>query len=181
MARLNLTLLATLLLLGNVGPHAVRWLPTSPCLEASQGEHHDPDLQEEILNAALERDRTRITEILAAEAPTPIRRLAKVVLEEWELDTEEPTLQQPRLVWYPHPTPDDLAASNRHSRYSTILVDGIVCPNGTFLEPTLLESTGNQELDSLILDAARQAVFRPAQKHGKYTQHRSRIAFHWPL
>jgi RHS repeat-associated protein len=137
-----------------------------------------------LLEAGLERDveaRERVETAVVEGVSEAVRKLAEVLLEEWEWPPDHPRAVQPRAIWYRHPEPDDLPPDARHSLFPSIGVEGVVTPEGAFVDTRLKESTGNERLDRLILDAAATAGFRPAREGPHYVEHRSMLVFHWGM
>jgi hypothetical protein len=75
--------------------------------------------------------KTRLQEARRKGSSQTIRRLANILLEEWDLPTNDSRLQTPRLVWAPTPSIEEVKhLLPREVDWSIIIATGIVQPNG---------------------------------------------------
>lgn len=86
-----------------------------------------------------------------------------------------------RLLWYPHPVPQQLPQGQRWSQRPALLIEGAVSSNGRFQPRRLQATSGNPRLDALLFEAAECAVFRPAVEDGEAVHDRGLLTFHWPV
>lgn len=135
-----------------------------------------------LLQGALDHtagDRTYV-ESMAKDAPSErTRRLAVLLLEEWDLDPAHPRLQQPRLVWAPEADLRKLPPESRKRIAPFVIVQGVVGQDGTLQEPRLKASAGSPAVDEAALQAARQAAFRPARRTGGYEEQPASFTLRW--
>lgn len=121
----------------------------------------------ELLSSALDRTpEARALLVRTAERRVTDRlgKLARVLLEEWDLEPTSETLQQPRAVDTPQPDFSNLVGEP--VRRGVVVVAGEVTQIGT-LEKVRVETGVGNEIDRRCLEAVGGARFRPARgKHG---------------
>lgn len=83
-----------------------------------------------------------------------------------------PVVVDAQLISNPKPTiPDDLLGSDLDTNFWALFT---IRPDGT-TEVKIIQSTGNQELDSIALQCARQWKFRPATRDGQPVESYERL------
>lgn len=134
-----------------------------------------------LLEKAVERsaDAREYVERTSKEASqTVVRRLALRLLEEWDLPRDEVRLTRPSLVWRPEIDFDSLPAEALHVTTPRVVVEGEVTPEGELLNPAVIRSSGNQQLDDTSLAIASKARYRPAWSEDIFVSARAVIVFH---
>lgn len=106
-----------------------------------------------------------ITDTIARSAEDePSRRLATILLEEWELPPSSASLARARRVYVPIPAPEDARLLLPSSFESVlIVVSGVVTPDGTVEDVVLLRPSRFDALNTLVADAFSRALYRPAR------------------
>lgn len=108
-----------------------------------------------------------------------IRRLAALLLEEWDLDPTHSRLLQPRLVWAPEADLRKIPPESRKRIAPFVIVQGVVGQDGKFQAPHLKASAGSPAADEVALQAARQAAFRPARRTRSYEEQPATFTIRW--
>lgn len=136
-------------------------------VSGKQGAEHSSDLWRELLTCGEQRTsdcRASIVRV-AEHAPhsEPASKLARILLEEWDLQPSHPSLARARKVFVPLPTLEEARALLPTEFESvTIVVSGVITPEGRVKNVTLLRASKYEELNERIAEAFSRARYRPA-------------------
>jgi hypothetical protein len=104
--------------------------------------------------------------------------LASIVLEEWALSLDDPSLAQPRLVWSPELTREDVQAMvPERVEWSFIVIRGKVDRVGRPYGGKVLKASKYPRLDKAVLDAFTSSCYRPARKGSKFVDAEAVLSF----
>lgn len=134
-----------------------------------------------LLQLALEHTEQAKLSLAKKQATTrvePIRKLAKLLLDEWDLAPTDNRLETPVLVWRPQPDIDSLPPQARTVSSPSVLITVDVTSEGDLENIKLLSSSGNPEVDEICLDAAGKALYRPARSGQTYVTTKAVLQYH---
>lgn len=117
-----------------------------------------------LLELASRHDREARERILAVakESREPLRQLAEVLIEEWEIDRTDPEKARPRQIAGSQPNVFSLSNEDRKVKVPMAALEGSITVDGQLARAQLNRSTGNPKIDRLFLETAAQWLFRPA-------------------
>ncbi|MFW6012407.1 MAG: energy transducer TonB [bacterium] len=156
-------------------------LATSPYIDST-----DASTWEQALEANLEHgpnSKEFLKQIVRTPncASEPVQQLATVLLEEWSLEAEAPSLERPRLVFVP--SLDEDAAARELSKQESLNLSVLVvevAADGSVEGLEILRRTPDEKLNELVEQAFRQALFRPAREGDQYVPSTTRLHVTWP-
>lgn len=99
----------------------------------------------------------------ATSAPDePARRLAELLLAEWDLPPSSEQLQTPRSAWRPALDLSGLDPARMQVRSPATLLEGEVSSEGQLSKWKMIRGTGSRALDAACAEALSKSLFRPA-------------------
>lgn len=145
--------------------------------EPSTKGEQPPPLWNELLSCAeahTQDCKQLIAQTIATRAEgDPVRKLATIVSEEWELTSSSAaSLARARRVYVPMPPPEDARLVLPPNFESVlIVVSGVVAADGAVEDVVLLRPSRFDALNTLVADAFSRALYRPARsRRGFVTQ-----------
>lgn len=120
-----------------------------------------------------------IAETIATRAEEePVRQLATILLDEWELSPSSASLARARRVYVPIPAPEEARSLLPPSFESVfIVVSGVVAADGTVEDVVVLRPSRYDALNSLVADAFSRALYRPARSRRGFVAQRVELFY----
>jgi hypothetical protein len=106
----------------------------------------------------------------------PVKRLASVLLEEWDLTSRDQNLASPRPVWAP-----TIDVVGEEVKSPLVIIVGEVLSDGSFVPREFKVGSGSESVDERCLEAAKASLFRPARSPKKYIRGPAAVTFHFYL
>jgi hypothetical protein len=108
----------------------------------------------------------------------PVRELVTILIEEWDLYPRDPRLERARRVVIPMPPPEE-ARSLLPAEFQalTIVVSGVITPEGTVEDVELLRPSQYDELNDRVVTAFSQGRYRPAWRRDRFVSQRAEFVY----
>lgn len=109
----------------------------------------------------------------ATKSNDPSTLLAAVLLEEWNLAPDAPSLARARRVWISMPTPSEMRKLlPAEIEYATIVVSGVITAIGSVESVVIVRPSKYEELNRRVSEEFSRARYRPAWGSGGFVSQR---------